>query len=173
MPRPPLPQHHRGHHCRRLPRDFPAPKPAEVGLGAGRSSRSLPTLVNQAEEERSDGGGTGRGGGYTTRRLLPAQRRLAQAAPPPRQGSRDRRPATATTAAARAARREPRGAPSVPAARRAVPSGSGPGDGGGGGEAEKEGEAAPAAAKGFCVRVPARRGALRAPKQLSHYLHWL
>lgn len=87
-----------------LPRDFPVPKAAGVGRGAARSSRSLPALVNQAEEEKK-AGGTGDG----TTRLLPAQRRLPK---PRRRRGRGARPGAPSPPPGLPA--EPRGCPSGP-----------------------------------------------------------
>lgn len=124
----------------------PLPPPSEgfpnTEAGRGRA-RSRPLLPQPPCACKSSGGGEKRRGGDgkggvgvhdTTASPRPAPFSSSSAAAAAA-GSRDRRPAAA---AARAARREPRGAPSVPAARRAVPSGSGPEDGGGRGEAEKE-----------------------------------
>lgn len=102
---------------------------AGVGRGAGRSSRSLPALVNQA------GGGEKRGGGGGgARRLLPAYRRSLKRRRRRRQGSECSAP-----------RRRP-GCPAGPATAGGVSGSDGAAPG-----------AAPAAARAFVCEC--RRGA--------------
>lgn len=141
-PCPPLLQSHLGpaQICRR--EGFPSAEAGGVGRGADRSSRSLPALINQTEEERS------RGGGFCP----PSCVCSCDAATAGEQGSPPcRRPEC------------PPG-PAVPCRapqRRAVPPGAAGRPLGCSGRSES-----------FCVRVPARRGlfALQQLSHYLHWL---